>query len=193
LRIQSAITTITRSITVAAGVYAPGHLGELTQYVPFELVEAVLSETGRQHERLRALPSRVGVYFVLACATRRGVFEWRCETVTVGSSQRPDRSWGQPDPGSAGEGGSSPDNDGTGRYCQTVRVRLARPVGVTEVNQWWKPRNRSAGSNLVDPGRCAVRERSRRLWSTPKPCASDGGEATLNACGVGVAMLPGYS
>jgi hypothetical protein len=26
---------------------------------------------------------------------------------------------------------------------------------------------------------------------TPKPFSSGGGEATLNACGVGVAMLPG--
>jgi hypothetical protein len=25
-----------------------------------------------------------------------------------------------PDPGDAGEGGSNPDNDGTGRYCQTA-------------------------------------------------------------------------
>lgn len=29
--------------------------------------------------------------------------------------------------------------------------------------------------------------------STPKPCSSHGGEATLKACGVGVAMLPGQS
>jgi len=30
---------ITREITVAAGVFAPGHLGELTQIVPFEMVD----------------------------------------------------------------------------------------------------------------------------------------------------------
>jgi hypothetical protein len=30
LRTQSAIVTITHAVTVAAGVYAPGHLGELT-------------------------------------------------------------------------------------------------------------------------------------------------------------------
>jgi hypothetical protein len=30
---------ITRQITVAAGVFAPGHLGELTQIVPFEMVD----------------------------------------------------------------------------------------------------------------------------------------------------------
>jgi hypothetical protein len=49
LRAQSAIlpavTTITRTIMVAAGVFAPGHLGELTWQVPFELVDAVLEET----------------------------------------------------------------------------------------------------------------------------------------------------
>jgi hypothetical protein len=46
-------------------VFAPGHLGELTQYVPFELVDAVLAETGTVQRRLRELPSRVGVYFLL--------------------------------------------------------------------------------------------------------------------------------
>ena len=34
-----------RTITVAAGVFAPGHLGELTWQVPFELADAVLEET----------------------------------------------------------------------------------------------------------------------------------------------------
>jgi hypothetical protein len=58
--------TITRVIMVAAGVFAPGHLGELTWQVPFELVDAVLEETGARERRLRDLPSRVGVYFVLA-------------------------------------------------------------------------------------------------------------------------------
>jgi hypothetical protein len=55
-----------RPITAAAGVYAPGHIGELTQYLPFELVDDVLSETKTVQRRLRDLPSRVGVYFVLA-------------------------------------------------------------------------------------------------------------------------------
>jgi hypothetical protein len=63
---QSATTTITRVVTVAAGVFAPGHLGELTQYLPFELVDDVLEQTRTVQRRLRDLPSRVGVYFVLA-------------------------------------------------------------------------------------------------------------------------------
>jgi len=70
LPVQSAICTavvaITRTVTVAAGVFAPGHLGELTRVVPFELVEGVLEEAGGRERRLRLLPSRVGVYFVLA-------------------------------------------------------------------------------------------------------------------------------
>jgi hypothetical protein len=66
LRTQSATTTITRAVTVAAGVFAPGHLGELTQYLPFELVDDVLAQTRTVQRRLRDLPSRVGVYFVLA-------------------------------------------------------------------------------------------------------------------------------
>jgi len=63
---QSAIVTFTRAVTVAAGVFAPGHLGELTQLVPFELVDDVLVRTGTVQRRLRDLPSRAGVYFVLA-------------------------------------------------------------------------------------------------------------------------------
>ncbi|MBV8995659.1 MAG: IS4 family transposase, partial [Pseudonocardiales bacterium] len=60
------MTTITRTVRVAAGVFAPGHLGELTQYLPFELVDDVLEQTRTVQRRLRELPSRVGVYFVLA-------------------------------------------------------------------------------------------------------------------------------
>ena len=66
MRTQSATTTITRAVTVAAGIFAPGHLGELTQYLPFELVDDILEQTKTVQRRLRDLPSRVGVYFVLA-------------------------------------------------------------------------------------------------------------------------------
>jgi hypothetical protein len=66
LAIPAAVTTITTTITVAAGVFAPGHLGELTWQVPFELADSVLEDTRTRERRLRALPSRVGVYFVLA-------------------------------------------------------------------------------------------------------------------------------
>jgi len=58
--------TVTKTITVAAGVFAPGHLGELTWQVPFDLADAVLEETRSRERRLRDLPSRVGIYFVLA-------------------------------------------------------------------------------------------------------------------------------
>jgi hypothetical protein len=66
LRIQSATTTVTHAVTVAEGVFAPGHLGELTQYLPFEVVDDVLAQTRAVQRRLRDLPSRAGVYFVLA-------------------------------------------------------------------------------------------------------------------------------
>jgi hypothetical protein len=32
-------SVVTRAVTVAGGVYAPGHLGELTQIVGFDLVD----------------------------------------------------------------------------------------------------------------------------------------------------------
>jgi hypothetical protein len=58
--------TVTRTITVAAGVFAPGHLGELTWQVPFELAGCVLADALAVQRRLRDLPSRTGLYFVLA-------------------------------------------------------------------------------------------------------------------------------
>ena len=64
--IAAATVTFTRTVTVAAGAYAPGHLGELTPYLPFELVDDVLELTRTVQRRVRDLPSRVGVYFVLA-------------------------------------------------------------------------------------------------------------------------------
>lgn len=52
----------------APGVFAPGHLGELTAQVPPEVVDAVLAETGRVERRARLLPARVVVYLLLAGA-----------------------------------------------------------------------------------------------------------------------------
>jgi hypothetical protein len=66
LSTQSATATITDEVPVVGGVFAPGHLGELTQYLPFELVDDVLAQTRTVQRRLRLLPSRAGVYFVLA-------------------------------------------------------------------------------------------------------------------------------
>jgi Insertion element 4 transposase N-terminal/Transposase DDE domain len=57
---------ITRTVTVAAGPFAPGHLGELTQLIPFEMVDEVLAATRRVQRRVRLLPARVVVYLVLA-------------------------------------------------------------------------------------------------------------------------------
>ena len=58
--------SVTRTITVAAGAFAPGHLGELTRVIPFELVDCLLEEARARERRVRLLPSRVGVYFALA-------------------------------------------------------------------------------------------------------------------------------
>ena len=66
MRTESATATVIHAVNAAAGVYAPGHLGELTQYLPFELVDDVLVQTRTVQRRLRDLPSRTGVYFVLA-------------------------------------------------------------------------------------------------------------------------------
>jgi hypothetical protein len=61
-----AMVTVPCPVTVAAGVFAPGHLGELTRCLPFELADDVLESTRTVQRRVRALPSRAGIYFVLA-------------------------------------------------------------------------------------------------------------------------------
>ena len=62
LRAESATATVTRAVPVTAGVYAPGHLGELTQYLPFELVDDVLAQAKAVQRRPRVLPSRARVF-----------------------------------------------------------------------------------------------------------------------------------
>jgi len=54
------------SFVSAPGVFAPGHLGELTRVVPFEMIDEVLADRGGSEQRLRRLPSRVVVYLLLA-------------------------------------------------------------------------------------------------------------------------------
>lgn len=66
MSLKSAMSGAGEVVAVAGGVFAPGHLGSLTGLVPFELVDAVVEEAGRCQRRVRLLPARVGVYFVLA-------------------------------------------------------------------------------------------------------------------------------
>jgi hypothetical protein len=64
---------ITGTAGVAAGVFAPGHIGELTRIVPFEMVDEVLVETGAVQRRVRLVPARVTVYLLLAAALFTGL------------------------------------------------------------------------------------------------------------------------
>ena len=65
-------SVIRRVVGVAAGAFAPGHLGELTRIVPFEMVDAVLAQTGAQQRRVRDLPfGSVGDHAVGSHAPRR--------------------------------------------------------------------------------------------------------------------------
>lgn len=56
----------TRGVVVAPGPFAPGHLGELTQLIPFDMVDQALTQTRTMQSRVRDLPSRVMVYLLLA-------------------------------------------------------------------------------------------------------------------------------
>jgi hypothetical protein len=50
---------------VAVDRFAPGHLGELTQHLPFEIVDEALTAARAVQSRVRDLPSRVVVYLLL--------------------------------------------------------------------------------------------------------------------------------
>ncbi|MEV6259144.1 IS4 family transposase [Nocardia sp. NPDC051911] len=54
-------------------MFAPGHLGELTRIVSFDLVDAALEAAGAVQSRVRLLPSRVVVYLLLAGALFTGI------------------------------------------------------------------------------------------------------------------------
>jgi len=119
LRAQSATTSITHAVTVAGGVFAPGHLGELTQYLPFELVDDVLEQTGTAQRRLRVLPSRAGVYFVLAL----GLFPH------LGYL----RVWGKLTAGLAGPGVPRPSE----KALRDLRRRLGPAPLKALFSRWW--------------------------------------------------------
>lgn len=58
--------TIAATVSAVSGAFAPGHLGELTNQLPSELVDDVLETTRRRERRVRLLPSRVVVYLLVA-------------------------------------------------------------------------------------------------------------------------------
>jgi RNA-directed DNA polymerase len=100
--------------------------------------------------------------------------------------------WGQPDLGDAREGGSSPDNDGTGWYCQTAWVRQSRRDGVTRVNQWQSPVSGVPAPNLAD-GPVSSACSSETADDSPGRWQIAGPEAMVKDCGVAMARLPGHS
>lgn len=59
-------SVISRAVTVASGRFAPGHLGELTQHLRFEMVDEAVRQTRATQARIRDLPSRVVIYLLLA-------------------------------------------------------------------------------------------------------------------------------
>jgi hypothetical protein len=118
--------------------------------------------------------------------------EWN-EISNGGPSQRVVEAGGSPALEAQGVDGSSPDNDGTGRHCQTAWVRQARREGVARANQWLNPLKRGIGSNLVDVGRGAVHVRPEWRGRLRRRNFVVGAEAMRKVCGVLVARLQGKS
>ncbi|MFD0432072.1 transposase domain-containing protein [Streptomyces zhihengii] len=126
---MAAKSVISREVAVAAGAFAPGHLGELTRIVPFEMVDEVLADTGRTQQRIRDLPSRVVVYLLLGGALFPGLgWQQVWQRLTAGldglptATPRPAR-WPRP------ARGSGPDRCVT---CSTCFVDRPRDSGSPE-------------------------------------------------------------
>jgi hypothetical protein len=130
---------MTRTVTVAAGVFAPGHVGELTHLVPFEVVDDVLDRVRATERRVRDLPSRVGVYFVLA----------RCLFPQLGYV----RVWGKLVAGLAGIATAAP----TAKSLRDLRRR----VGITAVKALFE----IVAGPLAQPATPGVRWRGLRTVS----------------------------
>jgi hypothetical protein len=99
------------------------------------------------------------------------------EIPNAGLPQQARWSWGQPDPGDAGEGGSSPDKAGTCRHHQTVRAWQAKTDRWTKGTSDGTPYILETGSNLVDLGRAATSasRNSRRQAALSSIQEVDGG------------------
>ena len=98
-------SVITRVVTVAGGRFAPGHLGELTQQVPFEMAGAVLEQTCWTQRCVRDLLARVVVYLLLAgCLfAELGYCQvWHRLAGWLGWTSRPGRGCADPGPAACG-------------------------------------------------------------------------------------------
>ncbi|WP_157547785.1 IS4 family transposase [Nonomuraea candida] len=78
-------------------MFAPGHLGELTRIIPFEMVDEVLAQTRALERRVRLVPARVTVYLLLAAALftdlgYRQVFDRLCAGLAGLAPVRPSGS-----------------------------------------------------------------------------------------------------
>ncbi|MCX4901724.1 transposase domain-containing protein [Streptomyces sp. NBC_00892] len=144
---------------MAGGRFAPGHLGELTAVVPFELVDAVLEETRSMQRRLRDLPSRVGVYFLLAM----------CLFPEVGYRL----VWDKPAAGLDGIAVAGP----TPKALRDLRRRLgAAPVrALFEVLARPLARPTTPGGDSVRSGRCRSTGAVHRRSPTPSGTGSGWG------------------
>ena len=67
---QFGTTTLSQTFTTACGVFAPGHLGALTRYLPFELVDDVLDQPGRRGRTRSIVYMRVFLDRVAAMSPR---------------------------------------------------------------------------------------------------------------------------
>ena len=92
----------------------------------------------------------------LWCATRFRLTEWRCKDSTAGLSQQAGEAGGSLAWEAPGRVGAAPTT--TGRSGTARRAGSGKQGRTVQraVNQWWNPRKRRAGSNLVDGGRPAA-------------------------------------
>lgn len=130
---MDAKSVISHEAAVAAGAFAPGHLGELTRIVPFEMVDEVLAETGRTQQRIRDLPSRVVVYLLLAGALFPGIgWQQVWQRLTAGLEGLPTAM------PTAGALAQARKRVGTGPLHRLFDLLRGPAAGIGTVGAWWR-------------------------------------------------------
>ena len=102
-----------------------------------------------------------GVYWKPVVRHEAPGIEWRCKDFTAGQSQLAGEAGSSRDVGTHATVGAAPTTYGTGRHCQTARVRQAVMRRRTRGTAVRSPVSPEPGSKLTDRGRCAARGRYR--------------------------------
>jgi hypothetical protein len=125
-----------RQVEVGVGRVAAAALGKLARARRVPLTGSVTIDLDTTDVEVYGRKKRGVAYNYQGVRHEAPAIEWRWEDSAAGLSQRSGGSWGQPDPGDAGEGGKRPRQgqdvpvppDGAGLLSEVRRCNASEPV-----------------------------------------------------------------